>query len=577
MAKGKGSLLTRWLPPALRGATTSPWKPWDDAWYQNVAEIGTATGIPVTPMVALQVAAVFACVKVISETVASLPCLIYRRRSDGGKERASGHPLYSLLHDSPNDWMTAFEFFEDMTGHIALHGKGFAEILPGPRGAVDRLIPLRPEWVQVDQLETRRLVYTVKEPKRLERILTQDQVLHVRGRALDFVNGMAVHAKARDAIALARAIDLYAAKFFANDATVGLLLEHPGRLSPQAQKRLQDELVTWMGLRGAHRPRVLEEGMKVNRLQGTPAKDAQLTEAQQEAVIPICQYFRMPPHKIQWLLRATFSNIEQQGIEFATDTILPWARRWEQRISASLISAPETYFAEFLLTGLLRGDSAARASFYSQLFNIGAITQNEIRGAENLNPVPEGDRLFVQGALVPTDRVDEVLDRRADAGRRATDQPPAAGAAGAAAPQQALAPVQAFRVLLADAAERIALREARDIAPRVAKAGEEPDGRLAGWLEWFYRGHMGYVVRALTPLATAWEEETGLRVPVASLAFAILEGGFRAADGFEPWRDARAAAILELLRASFAAAAPATGARALPSAPLVPALAAAPA
>lgn len=544
-------LLSSLLDPPPR----AEFKPWDDFWYQTVSGVGTTVGIPVTPLVALQVAAVFACVKVISETLATLPIIVYRRREDGGKDRATQHPLYDLLHDSPNAWQTSFEFVEDQTGHCALHGNCYAEIVPGPRGAVEELVPIRPELVTVEQLPSRRLRYQVRQSDGTKRPLTQDQVFHVRGRALDFVSGLSTQTQARDAIALARAVETYGAKFFANDASIGLVIEHPGTLKKEAQERLKEQITTFYGgVANAHKPKVLEEGMKLNRVPMTAAKDAQLTEAQESAVLVICRYFRMPPHKIQHLIHATFSNIEHQGIEFVTDTIMPWARRYEQRINASLITS-ENYFAEFLMTGLLRGDNAARSQFYRELFNIGGLSQNEIRSMENMNPVPGGDRFFVQGALVPVDKIDQIVNGQSRAAVKPA--PEARAALGTVAAPLALlegsAPRLVFTALVYDAAERIAQAEAREIEQRRAKAIEDPE-RFGTWLREYYAAagkHAGYVARTLTPLLRSWQDSTGHAVAGEELLRGILAGGFNAPahvdDVFAIWRDGRAEAIAVLI------------------------------
>lgn len=508
---------------------STPFKPWDDFWYENVAGIGTAVGIPVTPLVALQVGAVFACVKVISEDIATLPLITYRRREDGGSERARDLPLYSLLHDSPNEWQTAFEFFEDQTGHAALHGKCFAEILPGAEGAVSELVPLHPDRVTVEQLPSRRLRYKVRQPNGAEpRILTQDQMFHVRGRSLDFMNGISVNVQARDAIALARAIDIYGSRFFANDASIGSALEHPGKLSRDAHERLKESFASGFGgLWNAHKPKILEEGMKFTRIPITNARDAQLTQAQEAAVIPICQFFRMQPHKVAHLLHATFSNIEHQGIEYVQDTLQPWCRRFEQRINATLVTEKDV-FAEFLLTGKLRGDSAARAAYYQSRFNNGSLSVNEIRRYENENPLPAdiGDRYFVQGAMVPIDRIDEQIDR---AQKPAPSQTPRQQEREAASAVAVLAApdFSAFSALATDVGERIAKAETRKLSD-----------------------HPGYIRRAISPLLTTWTIVTGATFDEDAIVAGLTATGKPDGDT-ATWSATRAGTIAAILKQEF--------------------------
>lgn len=559
-------ILTSLFRDPEASADGSGFKPWDDFWYENLRGVGNSIGIRVTPLVALQVAAVFACVKVISETLASLPLIVYKRRADGrGRDRATDHPLYELLHYSPNEWQTALEFVDDQQGHASLYGNCYAEILPGSAGSVVELVPLHPERVTVEQLASRRLRYHVREANGSKRALTQDQVFHVRGRSLDFVNGLATHTQARDAIALARAVEMYSSRFFANDASVGVAIEHPGTLSDEAYKRLKEEFTgSHVGLGNAHKPTILEEGMKVSRLAMSAAKDSQLTESQEAAVIMICRYFRMPPHKIQHLLHATFSNIEHQGIEFVTDTIMPWARRWETRISASLLMDRD-HFAEFLFAGLLRGDNAARAAYYAARFNIGTLSPNDIRDLENENPIEDesGDKYYLQGALVPLDQAGKVAavppqlggppappnqdGSGTDAPTPADDTPPA-GATEASA-----GPLRAFRVLIQDAAERISRAEVRELERRAAKASADPP-RFAAWRNTFYLEHATYVGRTLQPLASAWEDETGNPVDVEQIVASVLCGAYALPGDFAAWAEARPRSIVDGIAYAFLAA-----------------------
>jgi HK97 family phage portal protein len=411
------------------------------------------------------------------------------------------------------------------------------------------LVPLRPDLVSVEQLTNRRLRYKLREGDGNTRTISQENMLHVRGRALDFVSGMSVHTQARDAIAIARAIDTFESKFFANDASIGVVAEHPGVLKKEAYDKLKADFSTMFGGVGnSHRPRILEEGMKLTRLPMGSPKDAQLSQAAKDAVLEICRFFRVPPHKVQLLDNAHYNNVEAQNTEFATDTMVPIARRWESCIKQKLVSDPEMY-ARFEFKGLLRGDNVTRAAYYQSRFNIGSLSPNDIRRLEDENPIadPAADRYYVQGALVPIDRVDEVLSRSEQAvvGPAAPDEEED----DAPAPQRT--PARAFQMLLADAAERLTKAEVRAIEKRHAKAAEDP-ARFSAWLESFYGEHAEYATKALQPLALAWAAAAGSSVDLATLVPRIVAVGYRTGEDFTAWSAHRAADLTVLLVQAFA-------------------------
>ena len=386
-----------------------------DFWYGSVVQ-PASSGLSVTPESAIRVSAVMACVRVLAETVASLPLILYRRLPRGGKERATDHPLYGVLHDSPNSWQTSFDWREYMMGCLTLRGNAYSEIIPGRNGtgSVAELVPLHPDNVSVEQLPNRRLRYKVRESGKSERILTQDQVFRVTGLSLDGITGISPISRAREAIGLAMATEQYGASLFGNKAMPGGVLETEGRLSEQAVKNLK---ATWgqPGLSGAHKTAILQQGLKFHPLSLTN-KDSQFIEARQYQVTDIARIFRVPPHMIGDLERATFSNVEQQAIDFVVHSIRSWLVRWEQAISRDLIGEPSTsraggaVFAEFLVDGLLRGDIAARtAALQIQLQN-GALTDNEWRDIENRNPFDGGDQHFIPMNMTTIKKLGEEED-----------------------------------------------------------------------------------------------------------------------------------------------------------------------
>ncbi|HLI51911.1 MAG TPA: phage portal protein [Thermomicrobiaceae bacterium] len=354
-------------------------------------ELANILGRRMTHDSAMTIPAVWAAVKILSETLASLPIQMYARQADGGKRRATEHPLYDLLHDLPNPWQTAFEFKEMLQAHVVLRGNAFARIQPGPRGMVDSLIPLHPDRVQTDTDGQTILGYRYTDPAGVVHPIRYDEMFHLRGLSLDGILGVSVIAYARESFGLAHAAESFGARLFSQDATPGGVLQHPGQLSNEAAERLRhDWQMAHAGLHNAHKVAVLEEGMTFNKLSFTP-EDAQFLQSRSFQVAEIARWFRIPPHLLGDLERATFSNIEQQGMDFVMYTMLPWITRWEQIISRDLISATGTYFAEFLLDNLLRGDIGTRYGAYATGRQNGWLSVNDIRRMENLNPVPGGD------------------------------------------------------------------------------------------------------------------------------------------------------------------------------------------
>lgn len=368
--------------------------PLDDRYYGSQG-YHTATGLKVSPESALRVAAVFACVRVVSETVASLPLIVYKRLPDGGKERATGHPLYKVLHDRPNQWQTAYEWLEMMQAHLELRGNAFSRIVPGPNGAVDQLIPLHPDLVQVYRLQSGKLKYQVRHTYNAEiDWYLQEEMLHLRGMSFDGMVGMSTVAIMAETIASGLAAQEYAGTFFENGAHPSGVFTTPKGLTDEQFLRYQRSIKDSQTGENAHKVMVLEEGMDFKAI-GVTNKDAMLIEARQFSRGDIASGWRVPPHKIGDLSRATFSNIEQQNIEFATDCIRPRLVRFERRVQGDLVDPLEMqdgneYYVEFLMDALLRGDIKSRYSSYAVARQWGWLSVNDVRGMENLNPLAEG-------------------------------------------------------------------------------------------------------------------------------------------------------------------------------------------
>lgn len=346
----------------------------------------SASGVSVTPDSAMRCATVFACIRVLAESVAQLPRHVYRKTEDA-KQRDDAHPLHWLLNVAPNSWQTSFEFFELGMTHLGLRGNFFAWKNRLSNGKVWELIPLRPDRMQVKQNDNWSLSYTYTPDGKAPWTLTSKYVLHVRGLGCDGVTGMSPVTQAREAVGLALVTEKHGAKLFSNGAHMKGMLKHPGKLSDPAAKRLRASFEeNNSGTDNAFRTALLEEGMDWVSV-GMSSDDAQFLETRKYQRGEIASMFRVPPHMIGDLERATFSNIEQQSIEFVTRSLMPWLKRWEQAITRDLITPADQgkVYVEFNADALLRGDTLSRYQAYGQAIKDGWMNRNEVRAKENLN------------------------------------------------------------------------------------------------------------------------------------------------------------------------------------------------
>lgn len=372
---------------------------------------GTTSGKAVTERTAMQMTAVYSCVRILSEAVAGLPLHVYRYNESGGKEKAVDHPLYLLLHDEPNPEMTSFIFRETLMTHLLLWGNAFAQIIRNGKGEVVALYPLMPNKMTVDRDENGHLYYRYNRSsdEALQGgdgtvILQPRDVLHIPGLGFDGLVGYSPIAMAKNAIGLAIATEEYGAKFFANGAAPSGVLEHPGTIKDPSKVR-----EAWQsqfgGSANSGKVAVLEEGMKYTPISISP-EQAQFLETRKFQINEIARIFRVPPHMVGDLEKSSFSNIEQQSLEFVKYTLDPWVVRWEQAISRALFTADEKkrYFVKFNLEGLLRGDYQSRMQGYATARQNGWMSANDIRELENLDRIPAedgGDLYLVNGNMVP--------------------------------------------------------------------------------------------------------------------------------------------------------------------------------
>ena len=372
--------------------------------------LGNSTsGKRVNERTAMQMTAVYSCVRILSEAVASLPLQFYRYTENGGKEKAVDHPLYFLLHDEPNLEMTSFVFRETLMTHLLLWGNAYAQIIRNGRGEVIALYPLMADRMYVDRDEKGQLYYEYTlcsddSPTMKGSVvrLSPYEVLHIPGLGFDGLVGYSPIAMAKNAIGMAMACEEYGAKFFANGAAPSGVLEHPGTIKDPSRVR-----ESWQRMFGgsgnANKVAVLEEGMKYTPISISP-EQAQFLETRKFQLDEIARIFRVPPHMIGDLEKSSFNNIEQQSLEFVKYTLDPWVSRWEQSMVRSLLSREEKkqYFIKFNVDGLLRGDYQSRMNGYATARQNGWMSANDIRELENLDRIPAeqgGDLYLINGNM----------------------------------------------------------------------------------------------------------------------------------------------------------------------------------
>ena len=370
----------------------------------------TTSGKPVNERTAMQTTAVYACVRILAEAVASLPLHVYEYQDDGGKKLVHDHPLYYLLHDEPNPEMTSFVFRETLMSHLLIWGNAYAQIIRDGAGRVLGLYPLLPDKMDVQRDDKGNIYYVYsrnsdENPMFKEygdiRLKAED-VLHIPGLGFDGLIGYSPIAMAKNAVGMTLACEEYGASFFANGANPGGVLEHPGVLKDPSKVRESWNSV-YRGVNNAHKIAVLEEGMKYQQI-GIPPEEAQFLETRKFQINEIARLYRIPPHMVGDLDKSSFSNIEQQSLEFVKYTLDPWVIRWEQSLQRSLLLPGEKgkYFIKLNVDGLLRGDYQSRMNGYAVGRQNGWFSANDIREMENMNPIPDeqgGNLYLINGAM----------------------------------------------------------------------------------------------------------------------------------------------------------------------------------
>ncbi|MEQ8176667.1 MAG: phage portal protein, partial [Syntrophomonadaceae bacterium] len=484
------------------------------------------TGAIVNEKTALYSSAVYACVRVISESIASLPLPIYQRLSQG-KDRAFDNNLYYILHDQPNPEMTSFTFRELLSSHLLLWGNAYAFIERDNLDRIKGLWPLLPNqtWPERDSI-SKQIVYKTTVISGQTLTLPAGSVFHIPGMSFDGLVGYSPIRMAREAIGLSLATEEFGARFFGQGTHLGGIVEYDGKLSDEAFERYKKSVnEIYQGLGKSHKLMFLEQGAKYHQVT-IPPDDAQFLETRKFQLSEIARIYRVPPHMIGDLERATFSNIEHQSLEFVMHTLRPWLVRWEQAINWKLINPEERkrYFAEFAIDGLLRGDIKSRYDAYAVGRQNGWLSADDIRALENMNPLPDGQGsvYLINGNMIPIGQAGqqsameqqarnliELLYRNEGglAGKlqavRNSPQPVELPETRAANVRRGI--TDSYKLIFADAVARILKREQADIMRQAKKSTlNRAADPFVLWLSDFYKQHEDYIRKIMTPVFNAY-------------------------------------------------------------------------
>ena len=366
-------------------------------------------GIYVDHDTALQSSAVYACIRVIAEDIASLPWHVYVRRQDGGRDRAAFSPVEKILNSRPNQEMSAFSFRETLTAWALTWGNGYAEIVRDMAGRIAELYPISPDRVEVKRDNSGKIVYEISNARSANSYLEGKDVYHLHGVGFDGLVGYSTVSLAARSIGLSISLEEFGAQFFGNGSQLGGLLEIPnGVLDSNGKANLRDTFnKAHQGPSNAHKVEILDAGITYKEVGVEPNK-GQFTESRQNQVEEICRWFRVSPHKVAHLLRMTFNNVEQLSIDHVQGALIPWMTRLEQEADYKLFSTQNTrQYTKISANALLRGDTESRTTFYREMWNLGVLSVNEIRELEDMNPVEDGDKRFVQLNMTTLEKAGE--------------------------------------------------------------------------------------------------------------------------------------------------------------------------
>lgn len=494
--------------------------PADDRAFTGFPWVYLGDDLPVTPETAIQFSAVYACVKIISETLSSVPLVMYRRKADGGKDRDAKHPLSKLLRNKPNRFMTGMQFRETLTRHVLLWGNGYCQILRNSAGEPLELIPIHPSRITPELTDAGELVYKLQKKDGGKLTFRAQDIFHLKGYSDSGLEGLSPIAVMKQAIQMGVSLENFGKNFFEGGAFPAGVLQYAGQASmPQEAKENLRE--SWQKLYGGdnrgRKVAVLEAGVTWHPM-GIPQQDAEFLATRKFQIQEIARIYRVPPHMLADLDRATFSNIEQMSQEFVTYCMLPWFKRWEETITWSLLDGDDSeLFAEFLVDGLLRGDTASRFAAYQVAIQNGFMNRNEVRLRENLNPYEGGDEFIIPLnmkteedaeeedvedpiAEEPEDNDDEEETEEDDEGttddRQAALQPEARD--GEKPRHQEVA--EAFRGAMQETWGRVLRKEIRAIKDAARKKGE----RFDEWFDEFIGEHRSFTIECLKEITRSY-------------------------------------------------------------------------
>lgn len=471
--------------------------PHDDYWYDRVLR-PTASGVEVDHEQAMGITALWNGVHLIANALAMVPLRLYRRKASGGNSEAREDRRFRLVNRRPNPWQTSFGWRQMSQGHLLLRGNSYHQKVVRGDGTIDSLVPLHPTRMQVE-VEDGEIYYRYRRDTGQDRIFAAGEILHVRGLSTNGIVGYCPVTVLRESLGSIIATDRYAGKFFKNNASPSGVVRAPGPIGNDSFKRLKEEWRRTHGGEGQQGVAFLDSGMEFQAI-GLSPEDSQLTNSRIFNVQEAARILNIPPHKLKEMSRSTFSNIEHQGIEWVVDTIQPWAENWEQQLDADLLSEREqaTLFFKFDLKALLRGDSQQRAAYFQARFNMGSLSPNEIRELDDEDPIPGGDRYWVQQNLMPVDMADEILAaKNTPAPAPATPEP-------AAEPTN----LRAFVPVIRDCAARLLYAETK-AAKKAAKKNDWAAFRV--WVDEYYDEAVGLNAQRLMPLANGLAEAAGVR------------------------------------------------------------------
>jgi len=508
------------LPRARRKKVPSPS---DDYWYLPYgATQETDAGICVDEATALKYLTVFACVSLVAGDVGRLPLNLYRKRKDGGKDNVTDHRLYDLLHNAPNPETPSLNWREAGQGHLMLWGNHYSFCNRDKTGAVQELWQLPdPGGVRVRRAGN-ELVYEYKVEGET-RVRRRDEIFHIPGFGFNGIQGMSMIGLAREAIGMGLAAEKFGSRFYGAGTHPGGMVSMPieAEMDEDEQKKYIELIKSQSaGIGKSHELMILFNGEKYQPFT-MPLNDAQFLESRDHQKIEICGMFHVPPHKIAIHgQNSNYNNLEQENSSYVDSCLMHWLVRWESAINLQLLSEKERrsgLFFEFLVEGLLRGDSAARADYYNKMFQVGSITPNQIRAKENMNPIEGGDQSFVMLNLVPLDQAGQI--DMALPGDKKTPPPDLDGDdevkslraffsdEGESRAQRSIVArdriARRYRPLIFDAAQAIVNRETKAIKNRVAGRTSDVAG-LESFLNEFYEKFPDYIEKKMSPVLRSY-------------------------------------------------------------------------